>query len=130
MNKNSRPINVGIGDLMGFAWPITAVASITHRIAGVVLFVGVGFALFALEVSLADESGFNRLKALIASPFGKFVTWGLLSALAYHFVAGIKHLIMDAGVGETLKGGIIAARMTMFVSVVLMVLAAIWVIRV
>jgi len=128
VKQNSRPINVGIGDLMGFAWPITAIASITHRIAGVVLFVGIGFALFALQVSLSDEAGFDALKAMITSPIGKFITWGLLSALAYHFVAGIKHLIMDTGVGETLEGGIFAARATLFFSAILIALAAIWVV--
>lgn len=128
MKQNSRPINVGIGDLMGFAWPITAIASITHRVAGVVLFIGIGFALFALEVSLTDELAFGSLKAMITSPLGKLITWGLLSALAYHFVAGIKHLIMDTGVGETLEGGIFAARVTIFFSAILVVLAAIWVV--
>lgn len=128
MKQNSRPINVGIGDLMGFAWPITAIASITHRVAGVVLFIGIGFALFALEVSLTDELAFGSLKAMITSPLGKLITWGLLSALAYHFVAGIKHLIMDTGVGETLEGGIFAARVTIFFSAILIVLAAIWVV--
>ncbi|MBL6691292.1 MAG: succinate dehydrogenase, cytochrome b556 subunit [Pseudomonadales bacterium] len=113
---------------MGFAWPITAIASITHRVAGVVLFIGIGFALFALEVSLTDELAFGSLKAMITSPLGKLITWGLLSALAYHFVAGIKHLIMDSGVGETLEGGIFAARVTIFFSAILIVLAAIWVV--
>ena len=128
MKQNSRPINVGIGDLMGFAWPITAIASITHRVAGVVLFIGIGFALFALEVSLTDELAFGSLKAMITSPLGKLITWGLLSALAYHFVAGIKHLIMDTGVGETLEGVILAARVTSFFAAILVVLAAIWVV--
>ncbi len=128
MKDNSRPINVGIGDLMAFAWPITAIASITHRVAGVVLFIGIGFGLFALDVSLTDEAGFNGLKEMIVSPLGKFITWGLLSALSYHFVAGIKHLVMDTGVGETLEGGIFAARVTIFFSAILIALAAIWVI--
>lgn len=35
----------------------------------------------------------------------KLVIWGLLSALLYHLVAGVRHLVMDAGVGETLEGG-------------------------
>ncbi|MBO6555671.1 MAG: succinate dehydrogenase, cytochrome b556 subunit [Pseudomonadales bacterium] len=113
---------------MGFAWPITAIASITHRIAGVVLFVGIGFGLFALQVSLSSETGFEGLKSMITSPLGKFITWGLLSALAYHFVAGIKHLIMDTGVGETLEGGIFAARASLFFSALLIALAALWVI--
>jgi succinate dehydrogenase / fumarate reductase cytochrome b subunit len=128
VRQNSRPINVGIIDLLAFKWPIAAITSITHRIAGVVLFVGIGFTLFALELSLSSEAGFESLLAILSSPAGKFVTWGLLSALAYHFVAGVKHLLMDAGVGETLEGGKFAAQVTIFFSVILIALAAIWVV--
>lgn len=136
VKNDNRPINVGISDLMlfsasgkrGFAWPIMALASISHRIAGVVLFVGIAFILYALELSLASEEGFNSLKAMMASPVGKFVTWGLLAALAYHFVAGIKHLLMDMGVGETLEGGAFAAKTTLLLSAILIFLAAVWVI--
>jgi succinate dehydrogenase / fumarate reductase cytochrome b subunit len=115
-------------DLMAFKWPITAIASIAHRIAGAVLFVGVAFILYALDLSLTSEEGFESLRAMMTSPLGKFVTWGLLSALAYHFVAGVKHLVMDMGIGETLEGGIFAARTTLFFSAILIALAAIWVI--
>ncbi len=128
MKQNSRPINVGIGDLASFKWPITALSSITHRVAGVVLFVGVAFMLYALDLSLSGEEGFNELKEMMTSPVGKLITWGLLSALAYHFVAGIKHLVMDMGVGETLEGGQFAAKITIFFSAVLIALAAVWVI--
>lgn len=128
MKDNSRPINVGLGDLASFSWPITAITSITHRVAGVVLFVGVGFMLYALQLSVSSEAEFDALKAMMNSPLGKFITWGLLSALAYHFVAGIKHLVMDTGVGETLEGGKFAARVTIFFSVILIALAALWVI--
>lgn len=128
MKQNSRPINVGMGDLMAFRWPLTAVASITHRIAGAVLFVGVAFMLYALQVSLSGEEGFEALKTMITSPLGKFITWGILSALAYHLVAGIKHFFMDMGMGETLEGGKFAAQLTLFFSAILIALAAIWVI--
>ena len=127
MKENSRPINVGISDLLAFSWPITALASITHRIAGVVLFVGVGFMLLALDLSLSGEQGFDYLQEVMTSPIGKFITWGLLSALAYHFVAGVKHLILDTGIGETLEGGKFAAQLTIFFSAILIALASIWV---
>ncbi len=124
MKKDTRPINVGILDLLAFSWPFPAVVSIAHRIAGVILFVGIAFILFALQMSLDSEAGFNELKMMIASPLGKFITWGVLSALSYHFVAGIKHLIVDFGIGETLEGGLMAARIVAFCSAVLIVLAA------
>ena len=129
MKQDSRPINVGIGDLMSFRWPITAIASITHRIAGAILFVGIAFLLFALDMSLSSEAGFETLKGMMTSPIGMIITWGLLSAMAYHFVAGIKHLIMDMGIGETLEGGRFAAKTTLFFSAILIALAAIWVIQ-
>jgi len=128
VKQNSRPINVGIGDLLSFKWPITAISSITHRVAGVVLFIGVAFMLYALDLSLSSEQGFISLKEMMVSPLGKVITWGMLSALGYHFVAGIKHLLMDMGVGETLEGAQFAAKTTLFFSAVLIALAAIWVI--
>jgi|TARA_B110000259_G_C13950282_1_gene376477 succinate dehydrogenase / fumarate reductase cytochrome b subunit len=128
VKQNSRPINVGIGDLASFKWPITALSSITHRVAGVVLFIGVAFMLYALDLSLSSEQGFLSLKEMMVSPLGKFITWGLLSALAYHFVAGIKHLLMDMGLAETLESAQFAAKTTIFFSAALIALAAIWVI--
>ena len=128
MAQPKRPINVGFSDLLQFRWPITALTSISHRVAGVVLFVAVGFMLVALEQSLASEDAFNRLEGLLTSPIGKLVTWLILAALAYHFVAGIKHLVMDGSDSESLEAGTRAAITTWIVSGILMVLAALWVI--
>ncbi len=123
MKKDSRPINVGISDLLVFGWPLPALTSITHRISGIVLFVGIGFAMYGLDVSLASESGFADLQAMMASPIGKFITWGLVSALAYHLVAGTKHLMMDLGIGETLEGGQRGAKLVILFSTALILLA-------
>ncbi len=128
MKQNTRPINVGMSDLMAFSWPLTALTSIAHRIAGAVLFVAVGFLLYALQLSLSSEQGFETLKGLMTSPLGKFITWGILSALAYHSVAGVKHFFMDMGMAETLESGKFASQLTVFFSVILIALAAIWVI--
>lgn len=128
MKRDQRPINVGIGDLLQFRWPVIALASISHRIAGVVLFVGLAVLLYALEVSLSSEAGFETVKTWMNSAAGKVITWGLLSALAYHFVAGVKHLILDGSDAESLLAATWAARITLAVSAILMGLAAYWVI--
>ena len=128
MKRDQRPINVGIGDLLQFRWPVIALASISHRIAGVVLFVGLAVLLYALEVSLSSEAGFATVKTWMNSAVGKVITWGLLSALAYHFVAGVKHLILDGSDAESLLAATWAARITLAVSAILMGLAAYWVI--
>jgi len=66
--------------------------------------------LWALDMSLASEASFNHVASILGSPFPRFVAWGIASVLTYHALAGVKHLIMDAGVGETMQGGVIGAR--------------------
>ena len=66
--------------------------------------------LWALDRSLASEESFNALSALLGSALAKGVIWAVATVLTYHALAGVKHLIMDAGVGETMQGGVIGAR--------------------
>jgi len=124
VNKK-RPVNLDIGTI---SLPITAYASILHRISGVALFVGVAILMWLLSVSLSGEDNFNQVKALFDSFFCKLIIWGVLAAVIYHSAAGVRHLIMDLGVGETMEGGRRGARIVFVVSVVLIVLvgALIW----
>ncbi|WP_171006386.1 succinate dehydrogenase, cytochrome b556 subunit [Pseudomonas sp. 2FG] len=122
--NSQRPVNL---DLRTIKLPVTAYTSILHRISGVILFLGLGVLLFALDKSLASEEGFEQVKACLASPLAKFVIWGLLSALLYHLVAGVRHLIMDMGIGETLEGGKLGSQIVLALSVVLIVLAGVWI---
>jgi succinate dehydrogenase / fumarate reductase, cytochrome b subunit len=57
----------------------------------------------------------------------KFALWLVLCGVIYHTCAGVKHLIMDLGIGETLEGGQRAAALVLFVSVILMLVAGVWV---
>lgn len=122
--NSQRPVNL---DLRTIKLPVTAYTSILHRISGVILFLGLVVLLYGLDMSLASEESFEELKACLASPLAKLVIWGLLSALLYHLVAGIRHLFMDAGVGETLEGGKTGSKIVIAVAVVLIVLAGVWV---
>ena len=83
--------------------------------------------LFGLDKSLASEEGFVQVKECLTSPLAKFVIWGLLSALLYHLVAGVRHLIMDMGHGETLEGGKLGSKIVIVVSVILIVLVGVWI---
>ncbi|KGS14247.1 MULTISPECIES: succinate dehydrogenase, cytochrome b556 subunit [Pseudomonas syringae group] len=122
--NSQRPVNL---DLRTIKLPVTAYTSILHRISGVILFVGIAIMLYAMDKSLASEEGFGEVKAYMTSPLAKLVIWGLLSALLYHMVAGIRHLIMDSGVGETLEGGKLGSKIVIAVSVVLILLAGVWI---
>ncbi len=83
--------------------------------------------LYAMDKSLASEEGFGEVKAYMTSPLAKLIIWGLLYALLYHLVAGIRHLIMDSGVGETLEGGKLGSKIVIAVSVILILLAGVWI---
>ena len=122
--NSQRPVNL---DLRTIKLPITAYTSILHRISGVILFVGLIVMLYALDKSLASEQGFKEVQECLSSPLAKLVTWGLLSALLYHLVAGIRHLIMDMGIGETLEGGKLGSKIVLVVSTIVIVLLGVWI---
>ncbi len=122
--KSQRPVNL---DLRTIKLPITAYTSILHRVSGVILFVGIALLLLALDTSLSSPEGFEEVRAYLGSPLAKLVSWALLSALLYHLVAGVRHLIMDSGHGETLEGGKLGSKIVIVVSAVLIVLAGVWI---
>ena len=122
--KDKRPVNLDIGTIV---LPITAYVSILHRISGVILYVGVGILLWMLDASLTSEESFASLKEHLNNPLCQLLVWAVLAALAYHFAAGVRHLLMDMGHGETLEGGKQGAKATLIVAVVLIVLAGVWV---
>ena len=107
--------------------PLPALVSILTRASGVFLFVGMAVLIYALDASLASEESFNALKLELASPLYKVVIWVIVAALIYHAASGIKHLFGDAGVGETLEGGILGAKIVVAVAAILIVIAGIWI---
>jgi succinate dehydrogenase / fumarate reductase cytochrome b subunit len=122
--KDKRPVNLDIGSMR---LPITAWASITHRASGVFLFVGMAVLLWALDASLASPESFAALQESLDNPLLKLVIWALMSGLIYHSLAGVKHLVMDFGIGETMAGGILGVRIVVALSAVLILLAGIWI---
>ena len=122
MNKN-RPVNLALTTMR---FPITAIVSILHRMAGLLLFISIPFLLWALQASLASIDGFNALQQCLQAPVMRFILWVVLSALWYHLIAGIRHLLMDWGVGETKSGGKIGAHITLVLAVIAIVLTGVW----
>ncbi len=122
--KKERPVNL---DLTSFKFPLTALLSITHRATGVFLFVGVALLMCLLDHSLSSAQGFADAKQWLTSGGAQFALWVVLAALAYHLVAGVKHLFMDVGIGESLEGGQLASRISLIAAIVLIILVGVWV---
>jgi succinate dehydrogenase / fumarate reductase cytochrome b subunit len=111
--SKKRPVNL---DIATIRLPITSYVSILHRVSGVILFFAVAVLLFVLETSLKSEQSFESLRAWFANPLFQFIIWGCLAALAYHVIAGLRHLVMDFGFGED---SFDAGRRTAWVAAVL-----------
>ena len=121
---NKRPVNLDLGTIR---LPITSYVSILHRVSGVILFFAVAIFLWMLESSLASEQSFTDLGALLSNPVCQIVIWGSLAALAYHAVAGIRHLIMDFGVGEDSFARHNSAWVAVAVAIVVIALITWWI---
>ena len=120
-----RPVSLPLSRL-ALAMPVTAVASILHRITGIVLFVGVAFLCYLLERATAGPAGFEQAAAVLAAPLGKLGLWVVLTSLAYHVVAGVKHLLLDFHIGDSLKGGRAGAWISLSVALGAGVALAVW----
>ena len=113
MNTDHRPVYI---DLRKINLPISALISITHRISGIyVFFVTLPAALCLVYFSTKNVNTFNSvvnflngnlvLKTLIIFSF--CVLW-------YHILSGVRHLIMDAHIGESLTASHYSAVFTIF----------------
>lgn len=120
--KDKRPVNLDIGSMR---LPVTAWASITHRASGVFLFVAMAFLVWALDMSLRSPESFAALQSTLTSPLAKVILLVIAAAMIYHALAGVRHLIMDFGIGESLEGGVLGARLIIVLSVVLTLLAGV-----
>ena len=122
--KKQRPVNL---DLTTIDFPASAKASILHRVSGVAMFFAMVFLLWAMATSLSSAEGFQQVVECMTSPIAKLITIGILSALAYHMLGGIRHMIMDTGAGEELESGNNSAKLIIALWLVLTVLAGVWV---
>ena len=73
------------------------------------------------------EGGELSVQEIMAGPIAKLVVWAVVAGLIYHSVAGVKHLVMDFGIGETMEGGVLGAKIVIGLSVVLILAAGVWI---
>lgn len=107
--------------------PITAWVSIAHRLSGAFLLAGVALLLWLLDQSLSSAEGFAAAGEMLGGPLPSLALWAVLSALAYHSLAGVKHLIMDAGYGESMEGGVRGAQLVLAGTAIAAILLGVWI---
>ncbi|HHM05190.1 MAG TPA: succinate dehydrogenase, cytochrome b556 subunit [Gammaproteobacteria bacterium] len=93
-----RPAPVFL-DLARIRLPVTALLSIGHRVAGVVMVLVLPFLIYLLQLSLADEAGYARASAVFDHGGVKLLLVLVLWAFFHHLFAGLRFLVLDFAVG-------------------------------
>lgn len=113
--QRPRPVSP---HLTTWRWRIWAIASITHRISAVGLYLlGMPMlAWFLISVALGPGA-YAVFIAFAGSWFGRLVLVGLTWALFQHMASGTRHLFMDTGRGFGLATSRRSGAATFIVSV-------------
>lgn len=92
--------NIHITQIVRYRMPLAALVSILHRISGALMFlVGLPFLLYVFQQSLTSEISFENYRAIVSNWFARLVLLALIWAYLHHFLAGLRHLLMDLDIG-------------------------------
>lgn len=119
--NDKRPVNLALGTIQ---FPLPAIISLLHRISGFALFGLVPFLLWAWQQSLASPESYAALADCVAFKAAVVVT---LAGLVYHTLAGIRHLVADMGIGESLPAARATAAVTLVLTAVIVIALGVWV---
>lgn len=123
-HNRARPVYI---NLLQIKLPISAISSITHRLAGIyIFFVTLPLSLFLLYFSTKSYNDFMFISALLKDSilFSTFVSFSFL-VFAYHILTGVRHLLQDMHIGESLEASRVSSYIVFFLWSVL-VAAVIW----
>jgi succinate dehydrogenase / fumarate reductase, cytochrome b subunit len=94
MSASNRPLSP---HLQIYKLPLTGLISITHRITGVALAMGLLFFAYSFFAITAGTDAYLNLQNLLNHPLGQISLWLFIYALFFHLCHGIRHLIWDVG---------------------------------
>jgi succinate dehydrogenase / fumarate reductase cytochrome b subunit len=125
-----RNINA-ISDLPSYRLPAAGWVSILHRVSGALMFLLMPFIIWMFDASVTSEISFASFTAafnvgigFIPGWFMKLVALAIIWAYLHHFIAGIRHLYMDAFHAVTKEFGKSSAVATLVLSLGLTVVLA------
>ena len=82
--------------------PVGALTSITHRVTGILLALGVPFSVHLLDRSLQGPEAYAQVTALFDNVAFRIAAIFFVWVLAHHVLAGIRHLLSDVDIGSQL----------------------------
>jgi len=104
--KPQRPVykNIHVTDIVSYRLPPAGIVSILHRISGVIMFLLLPFVVWMFDNSVTSEISYDKFASVFVAGcadgvvpgwFFKLMALGLIWAYLHHFIAGVRHLIMD-----------------------------------
>ena len=125
-----RPVyrNIHVSQIVAYRLPPAGIVSILHRVSGAAMFLLLPFVIWLFDNSLTSEISFDRFASVFSAGVGflpgwfiKLVCLGLIWAYLHHFIAGVRHLWMDARHAVDKAQGQQSAVVTLVASVLLTV---------
>ena len=126
MSINHNKVRPVYMNLFQIKLPISAISSITHRLAGIyIFFISLPLFLFLLYFTTKSYNDFMFIQQAFNNSifFSTFVSFSFL-VFAYHILTGVRHLLQDLHIGESLS----ASRVSSYIVFILWFLLTLFVI--
>ena len=120
--NNARPLSPRLSI---YRWQPAMIASISHRLTGLVLVLFVPLYLWLLHGMTGTTQHFTDVTHWLHSGPGKLSLWLVGVSLMYHFCNGIRFLSIDAGWGESRDALRNSARLVLGLTALVAVLLAV-----
>jgi len=126
-----RPVyrNIHVTQIVSYRLPPAGIVSILHRVSGLLMFLLLPFIIWMFDTSLSTEISYDAFTNAFVAGIGFVPAWfvklavlGLIWGYLHHFIAGVRHLWMDATHSVSKAQGHNSAVFTLAVSVALTVL--------
>ena len=117
LRPSARPLSP---HLTIWRWRANMAVSIMHRVTGSGLATaGVLLLLWGLVALASGPDSYALFLKCATGPLGLVVAIGLTWFTFQHMASGIRHLVMDTGMGYSLGAALNSARATFVVSIIL-----------
>ena len=124
--KENRPKFL---NLLKIRLPITGVASILHRLSGLILFLFIPLSLYLFQLSMKSEAGYKEMLACFSSPVVKIFLILLTWSFIHHLFAGFRFLLIDQNIGISLSAARKTAWFVVFLAVVVtLIISGVWIV--
>ena len=125
MSQKNRPLSPHITI---YKPQITSVLSITHRITG--FFLSLGLIIIAIFIIFASVSNnlFNFFQEILLSNFGKLIIFMWTLSTFYHLLNGLRHLFWDLGYGFEIKNATLSGWMVISFALLFSLIAGVFLI--